>query len=132
MKFRKIMLALLLLLPLTLHGRSVDEEIIVFFKPDVIHLPEEQDSALMNAIEAPRKVLDLLHSVNVIKISKALPDFKAADTLRVTNDGRKAQRGKKPWNRCSSGACIFLRKAAITGFCKVLGWLYNCSHFIQK
>jgi len=91
MQIGKIVVLIIILLPSYFYGRSIDEEIIVFFQPDVIELPPGQDSALLDEINAPQNVLDCLQAIDVIKIFRALPDFNPVDTLRVTENGWEAR-----------------------------------------
>lgn len=68
------------------YSDTIDEELLVLFKPGVITMPEDRISASLNEITAPPEVLLLLYEIGVQEVSKGFPEFKSEDTLRISPD----------------------------------------------
>ena len=75
-----------IVLPLCLLA-SVEDEVLVLFKSDVIQMPAGKNEANLSEIIAPQEIINCLQEIRPEKIVKALPAFNRADTLRITEDG---------------------------------------------
>ena len=81
-----IKLLVVILLPIYLWA-SVDNEVIVLFKSDVLKMPTGKDIVSLNEIVAPRSIINCMRVIGTEKIAKAILNFNRADTLRISKDG---------------------------------------------
>lgn len=66
---------------------SIDEEVIVLFKSDVLNMPKGQDTASLTEIAASQNIISCFQEIGVEQVIRAIPDFNRADTLKITEDG---------------------------------------------
>lgn len=69
-----------IIVPETLFGDSIDEEVLVLFKTEIIKIPNERTVALLKEIKTKPHVMSVLQNIKVIGVSKGFPDFVAEDT----------------------------------------------------
>ncbi|MEO0137916.1 MAG: S8 family serine peptidase [candidate division WOR-3 bacterium] len=81
----RILLATIIL-PICLWA-SVNQELLVLFKPDVVQMPAQKVTASLGEIMAPQDVIHCLQEIGVEEIIKVVPNFNRADTMRITEDG---------------------------------------------
>lgn len=80
-----------IIVPETLFGDSIDEEVLVLFKTEIIKIPNERTVALLKEIKTKPHVMSVLQNIKVIGVSKGFPDFVAEDTMRTNADGWSAK-----------------------------------------
>ncbi|MBE0433634.1 S8 family serine peptidase [candidate division WOR-3 bacterium] len=78
------------LLPISLWA-SVEQEVLILFKSETIQMPNGKDTASLQEVIAPQEVISCFEEIQIQEISRVVPDFNRADTMKITEDGTIAR-----------------------------------------